>query len=169
VPVPAARVPSGVAMLPGRPASDLPSVAALQRSLLATPRIALTDPASGGSSGMGLAPLFQRWGLAAQLRPPGVRVQGGLVAQKPVDGSADLAIHPISEILALPGVRGIGPLPSQMQGVVPLPSQIQNHAAYAAALSARSSQPQAAQARRQALQAEGLRSILQSQGMEIAP
>lgn len=158
-PVPVARVAIGVAVLPGRPLPDISSVEAFQQTLLQTPRIALIDPASGGSSGIYLAQLFERWGLAAPLKPRSVLVPGGLVAQKLVDGSADLAIHQISEILAVPGVQLVGPLPAQ----------IQNYTTYAAALSAASTQVQAAQALVKALQAPGLRQVLQSKGMEPAP
>lgn len=158
-PVPVARVAIGVAVLPGRPVPDISSVAAFQRTLLTTPRIALIDPASGGSSGIYLAQLFERWGLAEQLRPRSVLVQGGLVAQKLVDGSADLAIHQISEILAVPGVQLVGPLPAE----------IQNHTTYAAAVSAASAHVQAAHALVQALQAGDMEKILQSKGMEPAP
>lgn len=158
-PVPVARVAIGVAVMPGRPLPDISSVAAFQRTLLATPRIALIDPASGGSSGIYLAQLFERWGLAEQLRPRSVLVQGGLVAQKLVDGSADLAIHQISEILAVSGVQLVGPLPAE----------IQNHTTYAAALAAGSAHKDAAQALMQALQGGDMAPILRSKGMEPAP
>ena len=50
-------------------------------------------------------------------------VPGGLVATRLLDGSADLAIHQISEIKAVPQVRLVGALPKE----------IQNYTVYAAA------------------------------------
>lgn len=155
-PVPVARVAIGVAVKRGAPLPDISSVAAFKKALLDARRIALIDPASGGSSGIYLAQLFEQWGMAAPLRDKSVLVPGGLVALKLVDGSADLALHQISEILAVPEAVLVGPLPAE----------IQNYTSYAAAASASTRKGQAVRELLAALQSAEVRSVLQDKGMQ---
>lgn len=155
-PVPVARVAIGVAVRRGEPLPDISTVAAFQKLLLETPRLALIDPASGGSSGIYLAGLFEQWGLARPLREKSVLVMGGLVAAKVADRSADVALHQISEILAVPGVQLVGPIPAE----------IQNYTHYSAAVSASTGKHRAVADLLAALQSPGLRSLLQAKGMD---
>ena len=159
LPVGVARVAIGVAVRRGEPLPDISSVQAFRKMLSDARRIALIDPASGGSSGIYLAGLFEQWGLAASLRDKSVLVMGGLVAQKLVDGLADVALHQISEILAVPEAVLVGPIPAE----------IQNYTSYAAAVSSRTGQLQAALVLQAALQSPEIRAILQAKGMEPAP
>jgi molybdate transport system substrate-binding protein len=88
---------------------------AFRAAVLAAPRIAYIDPASGGSSGPYVAGLLERLGIAEAMRGRSVLVAGGLVAARVVDGSAELAIHQISEILPVAGAVLVGPLPADIQ------------------------------------------------------
>lgn len=114
-PAPLARVAIGVAVKQGAPAPDIGSVAAFQQALLASRAVAYIDPAAGGSSGIYLTQLFEKMGIAPQIKAKAVLVPGGLVAQRLVTGEADLAIHQISEILAVPGATLVGPIPAEIQ------------------------------------------------------
>jgi molybdate transport system substrate-binding protein len=151
-----ARVAIGVAVKQGAQAPDIGSVAAFKQALLAARAVATIDPAAGGSSGIYLWQWFDKEGLAAQLRPKAVLVPGGLVATRVVSGEADLAIHQISEILAVPGARLVGPLPAE----------IQNYTVYAGALSAQARDAAAAQALLALLAGPEARAVLQGKGME---
>ena len=62
---PLARVGIGVAVKQGAPVPDISTVDAFKKSLLAARAIAYIDPASGGSSGIYLAKLFEKMGIAA--------------------------------------------------------------------------------------------------------
>jgi molybdate transport system substrate-binding protein len=68
---------------------------------------------STGPSGVQLARLFERWGIADRIRerivqaPPGVPV-GQLVA----DGKVALGFQQLSEMMNLPGIDVLGPLPA---------------------------------------------------------
>ncbi|HEY7971928.1 MAG TPA: ABC transporter substrate-binding protein, partial [Xanthobacteraceae bacterium] len=53
----------------GAPRPDISTVAAFKQALLQAKSIAYIDPASGGSSGIYLAGLFQRLGIADALKP----------------------------------------------------------------------------------------------------
>ena len=131
-----ARVAIGMAVKQGAASPDISSVAAFQQSLLAARAVATIDPQAGGSSGIYLWQLFEKMGIAAQLKPKAVLVPGGLVAQRVVSGEADIAIHQISEILAVPGATLVGPLPAE----------IQNYTVYAGAVGAASRESAAAKA-----------------------
>jgi len=71
---------------------------------------------STGPSGFALLALFERWGIADEIRgrlvqaPPGVSV-GALVAR----GDAALGFQQMSELIGLEGIRLLGPLPRQIR------------------------------------------------------
>jgi molybdate transport system substrate-binding protein len=153
--VPLARVGIGVAVKQGAPLPDVSSTAAFRAALLAARNVAYIDPAAGGSSGIYLAQLFERMGIAAQIKPKAVLVPGGLVAQRLLTGEADLAVHQISEILAVPGAALVGPIPAE----------VQNYTVYAAALPA-NAPSEAARQLLSALAAPQVRAQLAAQGME---
>lgn len=151
-----ARVAIGVAVKDGASAPDISSANAFKAALMGARAIAVIDPKAGGSSGIYLAELFRTWGMAEQLQPKLVLVPGGLVATRVVTGEADLAIHQISEILAVPGARLVGALPAE----------IQNYTVYRGARSAKSAQPAAADAFIAAMGGPEAAAILTNKGME---
>ena len=153
---PVARVGIGVAVRKGAPRPDISSVDAFRALLVNARSVAYIDPAAGGSSGIYLDRLFQRWGIAPQVRAKAVLVPGGLVATRVVDGSADVAIHQISEILAVPDAVLVGPLPAE----------IQNYTVYAGAVAAQTTQAAAARALLAALRSARGAEVLKARGME---
>jgi len=157
--VPLARVGIGVAVREGAPAPDIGTVDAFTRALLAARAVAYVDPASGGSSGIYLAGLFVRLGIADRIGPKAVLVPGGLVAARLVTGEADLALHQISEILAVPGARLVGPIPAE----------VQNWTVYAGAVGAGARDAEAAQAFLRDLAGPEGAAVLRQKGMESAP
>ncbi|MBC5785727.1 substrate-binding domain-containing protein [Ramlibacter sp. USB13] len=155
-PRPVAKVGIGVAVRQGAAKPDVSSVDSFRALLLDARSVAYIDPAAGGSSGIYLDRLFERWGIAPQIRAKAVLVPGGLVAQKVVDGSADVGIHQISEILAVPNAVLVGPLPEE----------IQNYTVYAAAMSAKPADVEAARDLVNALRSPQALEILKAKGME---
>ncbi len=151
-----ARVAIGVAVKTGAPMPDISSVGAFQNALLVARAVAYIDPAAGGSSGIYLSQLFEKWGLADRIKARAVLVPGGLVAQRVVDGQADLAIHQISEILAVPGATLVGPIPVE----------IQNYTVYTGSVSATAIDPNAARALIDALAGAAAVTVLKAKGME---
>lgn len=154
-----ARTAVGVAVKDGAPKPDIASVAAFKAALLAANKVAYIDPAAGGSSGIYFSKLLETMGIADTVRAKAVLVPGGLVAQKLVTGEADLAIHQISEILAVKGATLVGPLPAE----------IQNYTVYAGGLAVATAQPEAAKAFLAFLGSDVARRILGEKGMERAP
>jgi molybdate transport system substrate-binding protein len=97
----------GVAVRAGAPKPDIGSAEALKQALLAASSIAYSTSASG----VFLAGLFQRMGIADALRPkirqspPGVPV-GELIAR----GEAEIGFQQVSELLPIAGIDYLGPL-----------------------------------------------------------
>ena len=107
-------VDSGVAaaVRAGAPRPDISSEDALRRAVLAASSVGY----STGPSGVALVQLFERWGIAAQIKdrlmqaPPGVPV-GSLVAR----GEVALGFQQLAELIHLDGIDVIGPLPESIQ------------------------------------------------------
>jgi molybdate transport system substrate-binding protein len=111
----------GVAVRKGSPKPDISTPEAFKRMMLAAKTIACPDPALGGSSGVHIAKVFERLGIAEALKPKLVLVStpdqeammpGRLVAR----GEAEVALHQMQELWAVPGVEIVGPLPGNLQG-----------------------------------------------------
>lgn len=151
---PLARVGIGVGVREGAPRPDLSSVNSFRDALLAARAVAVIDPASGGSSGIYLAGLFERMGIAAAMKAKSVLVPGGLTAQRVLSGEADLAVQQISEIVAVPGIVLAGPIPAELQ----------NHTVYAGAVAADA--PDAARALLDWLGSAAAAGPLKSAGLE---
>jgi molybdate transport system substrate-binding protein len=109
-------VRSGVAIAvrEGAPQLDVGSEEAVKRAVSG----AKTLSYSTGPSGVYLEKLFERWGILQAIRgrivvpPPGVPV-GSLVA----DGTVELGFQQLSELMTLPGIQVIGPLPPEIQTI----------------------------------------------------
>ncbi len=99
-------VPAGAA----RP--DLSSAAAVKQAVQNARSVGL----STGPSGVQLTALFERWGIAEQIKgrlvqaPPGVPV-----ARLMAEGQVELGFQQLSELLNMPGIQLLGPLPAEIQ------------------------------------------------------
>ena len=113
--VPLAKVGIGGVVRPGAPLPDFGTVESFKQALLATPSIAYIDPSSGGSSGIYLASLFKRLGIAAAIARKAVLVPGGLAASRVDNGEAAMALQQISELKLVSGAVFVGPLPPEIQ------------------------------------------------------
>lgn len=150
-----AKVAIGVAIKEGAPLPVLETVEDFKRIIHNARKVAVINPASGGSSGIYLEGLFQRIGLVDEMKSKAILVNGGLVAEKLVTGEADVAIHQISEILPVTGAVLIGPLPES----------IQNYTTYAAALRAHSEKSGIASAFLKSFKSAQSSAIIRDKGM----
>jgi molybdate transport system substrate-binding protein len=110
-----ASVGVGVGVREGAAPPDIATVEAFRATMLRARAVAYIDPASGGTSGIYIARLFQSLGIAEAMAPKSVLVQGGLAATAVTDGRADVVLQQASEIRAVPGVTLAGPLPDAIQ------------------------------------------------------
>jgi len=144
-----------VAVRAGSARPDISDEAALERAVLA----ARTIGTSTGPSGVRLAKLFERWGVAEKLRsrivvaPPGVPV-GRLVAQ----GEVELGFQQRSELMRLDGIEVVGTLPAAVQIVT----------TFSAGVCARARHPEAARALIDFLVSPAAAEAKRREGMEPA-
>lgn len=107
-------VRSGVAMAvrAGAPLPDIATEAALRAAVMAAASLSY----STGPSGLHLAALFERWGLADVLAARTVQAPPGVpVGQLLDEGKAEIGFQQFSELLHLPGITIVGPLPPDVQ------------------------------------------------------
>ncbi len=102
------RSPVAIAVRAGHPAPDVSNEDAVRRAALAARSIGY----STGPSGTALLALFERWGIADDLRERIVQAPAGVPVGKLVaDGSVELGFQQLSEMLNQPGIRVIGAMP----------------------------------------------------------
>jgi molybdate transport system substrate-binding protein len=154
---PLARVGIGVSIKQGAPVPGISTVDAFKQSLLKARAIAYTDPASGGTAGTYLANLFEKMGIAAELKPKTVLVKGGLAGEKLLSGEADIAMQPSSELLAVPGTVLVGPIPLE----------VQTYILYSGAVSAAARNQSDADALLRSLWGPDKEPILKKKGMQL--
>jgi molybdate transport system substrate-binding protein len=137
----------------GLPRPDISTVEGLRKALLSAESIAI----SSGASGRYLEQLFQRLGVADQIKPkirqpPSGAQIGDLLAR----GEADLGFQQVTELLHAKGVDYLGPLPAE----------VQNYTVWAAGLHSSAPQPDAARAFMRALVAPDAAGPIRKTGMD---
>lgn len=158
--VPGSRVDlvrSGVAIAvrAGAAKPDIGSEETVKRTVLAAGSLGY----STGPSGVHLARLFERWGIADAIQarivqaPPGIPV-GSLVA----DGKVELGFQQLSELMHLPGIDVLGPLPPSIQITT----------TFSAGVTALSTQPEAAREMLDYMASPAAAGAKRSNGMEPA-
>jgi molybdate transport system substrate-binding protein len=153
---PLGKVGVGVAVAANAPTPDISSTDALRRTLLAARAVAYRDPASGGTSGIYVAKLFERMGIANEIKAKSVLARGDLAADKVASGEADIALQQASELRLVPTVKFVGLLPAE----------IQNWTIYAGALHPNTRSKDAALSLITALRDPAVDQILQKRGLE---
>jgi molybdate transport system substrate-binding protein len=105
----------GVAVRAGAPHPDISTPAAFKQAMLAAKSVGI----SKGPSGFYMLSLLERLGIAdavkakAVFTEPGQRV--GLVI---ASGQAEIGVQQITELLAMPGIDYVGPLPPALQTTI---------------------------------------------------
>ena len=113
--LPVARSTMGLAVRAGAPKPDVSTLEGLKRTFLEAKSIAYSASVSGQYF---TTELVQQLGIADQVLPKSRLITGGertgtVVAR----GDADLAFQQISELLPVPGIAHITPLPPEVQKV----------------------------------------------------
>lgn len=109
---PVASCGVGIAVLAGAPKPDIGSVEAFKKALLAAKSVAWTQE---GASGMYFTKLIERLGIAEAVKAKAVRRPGGLIGELVAARQAELAVQQIPELMAVPGIELVGPLPQAIQ------------------------------------------------------
>jgi len=143
----------------GAPKPDISTPDAFKQALLASKAVSYTDPATGGASGVYTAKQIAKMGITEQMKgktkhPPSGGFSGSLL----VDGQADIAINSKPELLSVPGVEVVGPLPGDMAYTV----------IYAAGVQSGSAQADAAKALVKYLMSPEAQAVFQAKGFDPA-
>ena len=132
-----ARAGLAVAVRGGASAPDLSTPSAFKAALLAARSLSYSDPKAGGSAAAYFATLLERLGIAPDVNAKAALGRNGHhVAELVADGTADLGISFLSELVAIKGVTIAGPLPAELQ----------NYTVYAAAVAVASREGEATRA-----------------------
>jgi molybdate transport system substrate-binding protein len=148
-----ARTGVGVGSREGTPKADVSTPDALKRTLLSAKSVAFT---AEGQSRPTIEAAFEKLAIADAMRPKVMLVgpAGGPVAV--AKGEAELVMTLTSEIIPVPGVQLLGPLPAELQSYVTI----------GAARSTHTKDPQAANSLLRQLTGSTLTSVLDVHGME---
>ena len=148
-----ARSGVGVAAKAGVPRPDISSVAALRSALLAAKSIVL----SSGPSSLYLPSLFEKMGIAGELKPKIIQIAPGLgVGATLARGEGEIGFTQMSELMSVEGIQYLGPLPAEVQFVT----------VFSAGLHASAPAPEAARALLKFLTGPDTAPVLKSHGME---
>jgi molybdate transport system substrate-binding protein len=152
-----AKVGVGAFVRKGAAKPDISSADAFKRSMLAATSIVYPDPAGGGASGIYVANLLERLGIAGEMKPktkllpPTEKLYASVAS-----GDVEIGFNQISEILAQPTVELAGPLPSA----------IQNYTQFAPGIVTGNSQTDAARALVTFLSSPPAQTVLKAKGFE---
>ena len=142
----------GVAVRRGAPKPDISSVEAFKRALLDARSVAYLKE---GPSGVYLAGLLERLGIAEQVRAKATLADTDRVSLMIASGEAELGVVVIPNILNVPGAELVGPLPPEIQSTI----------YFAGGVSATAKQPEAARQLIQFLKSPRAREVIRARHM----
>ena len=159
---PIARSLAAVAVRKGAGKPDISSPDAFRRMLLAAKSVARPSPSVGGSSGDHVVNVLKQLGITREIDAKSVIIvlDSASTATSPGEavakGLADVALHQLQELMAVPGIDIVGPFPGELQGTF----------TFGAAIGATSSQRAAAQALIDFLQTPRALAVIKAKGMQ---
>jgi molybdate transport system substrate-binding protein len=147
------RAGIGVGVRAGAPKPDISTVDAFKRALLDARSLAYLRE---GASGVYLAGLLQRLGIAEALKPKTTLADTDTVSEMIARGEVELGMVVIPQMLSVPGVQVVGPLPAE----------IQSYITWTAGVTADTRQRDAARAFIDMLRSEAAAPIIKARGLE---
>ena len=107
-----ARSGVGVAVRAGAPRPEISSAGALRKVLLTAKSIVL----SSGPSSVYLPTMFQKMGIADEIKPKIIQIGPGLpVGEAIARGEGEIGFTQMSELMSVEGIDYLGPLPAEVQ------------------------------------------------------
>ncbi len=108
-----ARSGVGIGIKAGAPRPDISTADALKNTVLAAKSVGYSKE---GASGVAFARVLERLGIAEQVRAK-YKDTGTKAGEMVVAGDIELGAAQIPELMAVPGVDVVGPLPAELQTV----------------------------------------------------
>jgi molybdate transport system substrate-binding protein len=145
----------GVAVRRGAVGPDVETVDALKTALLAAKSVLYSKT---GISGVYMPELFAKLGITDQIASKAVNPSYGTVGEALARGESEIALQQISELLPVPGIKVVAPLPSTVQLVT----------VFSAGTFASAAEPRAARMLVGELTTNAARAIYTAKGLEPA-
>lgn len=150
-----ARSSIGVAVRTGTAAPAIGTVDALRAALLAAKSVVYSKT---GISGMYMPELMAKLGITDQIATKAMYPSSGSVGEALARGEAEIALQQISELLPVPGIAVVGPLPAAVQLVT----------VFSAGVFASAAEPEAARGLIAQLMTDAARKLYTAKGLEPA-
>jgi molybdate transport system substrate-binding protein len=144
-----------VAVRRGAVAPDISSVNALKATLVAAKSVMYSKT---GISGVYMPKLLEKLGIATLIAPKAKNPSYGTVGEALARGEAEIALQQVSELMPVPGIKVIGPLPAEVQLVT----------VFSAGIFASAAEPRAARMLVAELTSNAARSLYTAKGLEPA-
>ena len=143
----------GIAVKSGAPKPDISSAEAVKRTLLAAKSIAYSDSASGVYVS---TEMFAKLGIADEMKDKARKIPATPVGEIVARGDAEIGFQQIAELLPVPGVDIVGPLPADLQNIT----------VFSAGIATVSKEPEAGKALIKFLASPAARDTIVKSGME---
>jgi molybdate transport system substrate-binding protein len=154
-----ARSPIGICVAKGAVKPDISTADAFKRTMLAAKSVAMSKPVGGGASGVHMAKVFERLGITDAMQAKakyGAGGAGGLAALVVERGEAEIGIQQMAELMAVPGIKVVGPLPPELQSLT----------VFTAAVPANAPHPEAGRAVIAVLTTAAAKSVIKAKGLD---
>ena len=145
----------GMVVKAGAPRPDIATVEALRRTLLGAKSIAYSASASGVYTS---TELFAKLGVQAEVKDKSMRVVSERVARVVARGEAEIGFQQVSELITIPGVDYVGPLPPEVQKAT----------VFSAGIGAKAGEPEAARELVRFLRSQEAVPVIARNGLEPA-
>ena len=146
----------GLSVRSGQPKPDISSTEALKQTLLNAKSIAYSASASGTYLS---TVLFKQLGVYEQIKDKAIRVVSDRVGNVVARGEAELGFQQVSELLPIAGIDFVGNIPDELQEVT----------IFAAGLTTRSTQPDAARELMRFLASPQSSPVIRQTGLDPIP
>ena len=154
-----ARSAMALAVQKGAPKPDISTAEKFKEALLKAKSLGMSNPVGGGTSGGILAEAFERLGIADAMKPKLVFGPGGpagLIGNFLVRKEVEIGIQQMPELMAVPGIDIVGPLPPGIQSV----------STFTAAISTAAKEAEAGRALIRFMASPAAAAVLRAKGME---
>ena len=156
-----AKSAMALAVQKGAPRPDISSSEKFKQAMLAAKSLAMSNPVGGGQSGANLVKIFDKLGIGEQMKAKAVYGPGGpagLIGNFLLRKEVEIGIQQLPELMAVPGIDIVGPLPPDIQSMT----------VFSAGLSSAAKQPEAAKALIKFLATPTAKALFKSKGMDVS-
>ncbi len=154
-----AKSAMALAVQKGASKPDISSAEKFKAALLAVKSLGMSNPVGGGQSGANLAKIFDRLGITEAMKSKAVYGPGGpagLIGHFLVRKEVEIGIQQLPELMAVPGIDIVGPLPSDIQMMT----------VFSAGISTGAKNAEGAKALIQFLATPAAKAVIEAKGME---